>query len=229
MKENLIVIGCSATAKRIFRFVKMYDLYNVIGFAIDKQYKTADSFMGLPVYEIEELKNIVEEKAALLFVAIFWNKLNSDRKLVYQKLKDKGYEFANIISPTAIVRGDIIGTNCWINDLVVIQSDARIGNNVFIMDTSLIGNETIINDHCFIAPSRVGGGVTLGKQCFVGINALIFDDTVIGDKCIIGAGTAVKRNLSDNSMCKIATDNNIIKEYSSDVIESKLMTNHNIR
>lgn len=229
MKEKLIIIGTSQTAERIFRFVKMYDLYDVIGFAVDRQYKSEDSYMDLPVYEIESLGTVIDKTNALLFVAIFWNKLNSERKAVYERLKGQGYRFANIISPTAVIRGEILGTNCWINDLVVIQTDAQIGNNVFIMDQALIGNRAAVKDHCFIAPAKIGGSAVLGEQCFVGINALVFDQTHIGNRCIIGAGTAVKRNIPENCVCKITTENNIIKEYPADVIESKLLTGGNVR
>lgn len=231
MKKNLIIIGCGSTAKRVYRFVKMYDLYNVIGFSVDKKYKkNIDNFMGLPIYEIESLHEVTNKYSALIFVAIFWNKLNLDRKNMFLKLKRDGYNFANIISPTAIIRGNITGTNCWINDYSVIQSDANIGNNVYIMDMVLVGNETKIGDHCFLAPTcKIAGGVTIGEQCFIGINSLIFDDTKIGNKCIIGASTSLKRNIYDNTVCKLSTLNNIIKEYSDDEIENKLLVNHNVR
>ena len=98
------------------------------------------------------------------------------------------------------------------------------------MDMVLVGNETKIGDHCFLAPTcKIAGGVTIGEQCFIGINSLIFDDTKIGNKCIIGASTSLKRNIYDNTVCKLSTLNNIIKEYSDDEIENKLLVNHNVR
>lgn len=230
MKQDLIIVGVGATARRIYRFVKMYNLYNVIGFAVDRKYIEENNFMELPVYELENIKNIAQEKNAVIFVAVFWNNLNSDRKKIYERLKKQGLNFANIISPTAIIRGNLKGNNCWINDYVIVQSDAEIGNDVFIMDTALIGNEAVVKDHVFIAPAaKIGGGATIGEQSFVGINAIVFDDTNVGNRCIIGAGTAIKRNVSDNTVCKVSVENVIYKQYDENIIESKLKTNHNIR
>lgn len=227
--NNIIIIGVGATAKRIYRFIEMYKLFNVIGFAVDKEYSNSDEFMGLPVYCIEEMRDIVTKSDALLFIAVFWNNLNRDRKLLYERLKNEGYKFANVISPYARIRGNISGDNCWINDYVVIQSDAEIKNDVFIMDSALIGNEAVIGNHTFIAPGKIGGGAVLGEQCFVGINAVVFDDTIIGDRCIIGACTAVKRNVPDNTRCSTTSDNLMFKTYLPEVVESKLRTNHNVR
>lgn len=230
MKQKLIIVGIGATAVRVYNIVKMYDLYDVIGFAIDSEYIKEKTFMDLPIHDLHDIKRISETNDALVFVAIFWNNLNKDRRTVYERLKNQGIKFANIISPTAIIRGRINGGNCWINDYVVVQSNVDIAEDIFIMDTALIGNETKIGAHTFIAPSgKVGGGAELGEQCFVGINAVVFDDTKIGNRCIIGACTAIKRNLPDNTVCKVAVANTVTKEYSPEVIESKLRTNHNVR
>ena len=229
MKEKLIIVGVGATACRIYRFVKMYDLYDVIGFAVDKKYIKENVFMNLPVYELENIQEIANQNKALLFVSIFWNNLNKDRRMLYERLKSKGLKFANIISPTAIIRGEIKGDNCWINDYVIIQSDAVVESDVFIMDTAFIGNEARIGNHTFIASAKIGGGAIIGEQCFVGINAVVFDDTIVGNRCIVGACVALKRNIPDNTVCKISGDNIILKEYSDDIIESKLRANHNVR
>lgn len=230
MKKNLIIIGTGATGRRVYRFVKMYNLYNVIGFAVDKEYIKENTFMELPIFPLEDIKQVAEKENAEIFVAILWNNLNSDRKKLYLRLKKNGLSFANIISPTAVIRGEIRGDNCWINDYVIVQSDAVIESNVYVMDAVVIGNESLVKSHVFIAPSScVGGGAVIGEQCFVGIKAVVFDDTVIGEKCIIGATTSIKRNVNNNTVCKVSSDNIIQKEYNASEVETKLKTNHNVR
>ena len=53
--KNLIIIGASTTSKKIYEFIRTYNLYNVIGFAVDQQYKKEETFCNLPVFEIENL------------------------------------------------------------------------------------------------------------------------------------------------------------------------------
>ena len=92
------------------------------------------------------------------------------------------------------------------------------------MAFTLIGAHTEIESHCFFgAKSTIGGGCKIGKQSFIGINSTVFDDTIIGEKCIVGACTAVKRNMPDYSLCKTSSTNTEIKQYSEDIIESKLL------
>lgn len=227
--ENLVIIGCSETAERILFFCKKYKLYNVLGFAIDREYIQFDTFQGYPVWPIDELHLHMDVHSDKIFVALFWNHLNGDRRRLYEKLANSGFHFANIISPNSSVRGDI-GNNCWIMDSVTVQEYASIGDNVICADMAFIGNKTDIQSHAFIgAKSTIMGGCKIGKQTFVGINATIFDDTIIGDKCIVGACTIVKRNLPSCSVCRINNIDNIIKQYSEDIIESKWVAGHNVR
>ena len=132
-KRDLCIIGTNETAERITQFVERYNLFNIIGYAVDKKYITEDEFKGKPVWAIEELEKYIDKRNDLLFVALFWNHLNGDRRRLYERLKNAGWHFANIISPLASIRGSI-GENCWIMDYVVTQENSTIGDNVFLAD-----------------------------------------------------------------------------------------------
>lgn len=230
MKDNLIIVGTGPNAEHIYSFIQDYDLFNVIGFAVNKEYITNTEFLGLPVYAIEDLDTIIDKEKTFVFIALLWNRLNADRKKLYLELKEKGFRFANVISPRASIRGKIEGDNCWIHDFVVIQNDAVIKNNVAMMAYTLVGDNCVIGNHCFCgAKSTIGGGSIVGDQTFIGLSCTIFDDTKIGEKCILGACTAVKRNVPDYSLYKTASDNFVVKQYEEDSIEEKLMFKKNKR
>ena len=227
--EKIIIVGMSTNARHVFEFVTNYNLFEVMGFAVDEQYKTEEFFYDKPVYALEALAEQIDRDEVKLFIALLWNRLNADRRDLYFRLKSQGYQFANIISPKAVVRGKIKGDNCWIHDFVLIQNDAEIGNNVAIMAFSLVGAHCRIEDHCFLgAKSTVGGNSYVGNQTFVGINCTIFDDTRIGKKCILGACTNIKRNMPDYTCVKTSTSFEI-KQYDNDTIEEKLIFYKNVR
>lgn len=228
--EKLIIIGLSTNARHAYEFIKMYNLYEVIGFAVNERYKEIDSFYDLPVYSLETLKDDLKGCDYKIFIALLWNHLNADRRHIYEYCEKEGYKFANLISPNAIIRGNIVGNNCWIHDFVIIQNHAQIESDVMIMAYTLIGADTHVQRHCFFgARSMLGGGSSIGEQSFVGLNATVFDDTKIGSKCIVGACTAVKRNMPDCSKYITSSDNIVIKQYSEDEIESKLVFSKNKR
>lgn len=228
--ERIVIIGTSSTAADIYQFIRKYALYEVLGFAVDKQYLKETSFWGLPVFATEQLDEILDKEKDFVFVAMQWNKLNADRRKVYERLKEKGFRFANLVSPTAIVNGQLRGENCLVFDLVSIEFNTTIGNNVFVKGGAFVGPVTRVADHCFIgAKSVVGGGVELGEQSFVGLGAVVFDDVKIGRKCLVGAATVLKRNLEDCSVYKTSLESYVKKTYTEEEIEEKLLFQKNVR
>lgn len=229
--RNLVIIGTSETAERVYKFVIRYNLFNILGFSVDAQYMNVDTFYGKPVWLLERLDEHINKESDLLFVAILWNRLNADRRNLYERLKAKGYNFANIVSPLASVRGNILGENCWIMDYVVIQEDVNIKENVFIADFVLVGHKSTICSHVFLAPkATILGSCHIGLQTFIGGGAFVFDDTTIGEKCLIGACTMVKRNTKACTVVKTSSGSSFVeKRYPDDVIEQKWVANHNVR
>lgn len=233
--QNLVIVGISDTADRIIRFVERYNLFHVLGCTVNKEYmpKTGMAIVGgqeRKVYPLEELDQYIDKENDLLFVAVLWNRLNADRRKLYQKVKDMGYKLANIISPMACVRGEIKGDNCWISDGVFLQEKTMVGNDVFIMDNAMIGHRSMIEDHVFVTiRATICGSVTIGEQSYIGANSAVFDEVKIGTKCLIGGATIVKRNVPDFSVVKVPNDTMVIKQYSEEVIESKWQAHHNVR
>lgn len=228
--EKLVIVGLSATSRLALSFVQYHKLFEVVGFAVNEQFKSNNEFCGLPVFSLEHLNDEIKVDNFQIFVAILWNHLNADRRKVYEYCKQKGYKMANLISPLAVVRSEITGDNCWLHDHVVVQNNTKLGSDIAVMQGTLIGADAIVESHCFFgAHSILGGGCSLGEQSFVGLHATVFDDTHIGKKCIVGACTAVKRNMPDYSKYVTPSDNIVIKQYTEDEIENKLIFSKNVR
>lgn len=234
--KDLVIIGASETACRIVSFVNRYQLFNIVGCAVDDEYINGRTSIELgstvlPLYSISNLGEVFDMDRTLVFVAILWNRLNADRRDLYRKIKAKGYKCANIISPSASFRGKSIGENCLISDLCCVQEDVSIGNNVWIMDSSILGHMSVCDDHVFISPgATVLGASRIGQQTFIGARATVFDETIIGEKCLIGAMVAVNRNVPPCSVVKInPAISTTIKHYSEDEIESKWLAHYNVR
>lgn len=227
--RNLIIVGLGNTAEHVFSFVNRHQLFNIKGFAVNERFITKPTFKGLDVYAIERLDEYVDKENDLLYVALLWNRLNKERKDLYLELKQKGWKFANLISPTAVVEGDV-GENCWIHDFSSIWFESVIGNNVIIRPYVMISEKCTIGDHAYFAPHAiVAGKCEVGEQTFVGLNATIFDAVKVGRKCIIGACTVIKRNVSDFSAVKTSMAVDVVKQYTEETVEDKLIHTKNVR
>lgn len=230
MMKKIIIIGLSTTARLAYSFIKSHSLFEVIGFAVNEQYKDRNEYCNLPVFSLENLRSKLNGEDYYVFIAALWNHLNADRRKMYEYCKRQGFKMTNLISPLSIVRSEIKGDNCWVHDYVVIQNDTIIESDVALMQGTLIGADSVVGSHCFFgAHSILGGGCKIGEQSFVGLHATVFDDTVIGKKCIVGACTAVKRNMPDFSKYTTPSDNIVIKQYDEDEIENKLIFSKNVR
>ncbi len=218
------------TAQSIRCYVKDYELFNLLGFVVDKEYKKSDIYLDETVYTFDSLPHEFDKSRDYLFVAMEWDKLNSTRRKLYTRLKSEGYKLANIISPHAIIHGEIKGENCWICDNVVIENDAVIYDDIFLKTGAIVQHLSVIESHCFIgARTLMAGGVHIGEQSYIGIGAIIFNSVNIGKKCLVGGATYVKRHLPDFSVIKTKSDDFIIKQYPEEEIESKLLASVRIR
>lgn len=228
---KLVILGISETADRLAQFIEHYSLFEIVGYAVNRQYYTITEFRNRPVWILEELDNHIDFSEVKVVTGLFWNHLNADRRKLYELTKSlfPSIQFANVISPTAVIRGSI-GENNWLMDYVVIQEEACIENNCILADFSLIGHRTVVKSHCFTGIKAViGGTCVIGEQTFVGLSATIFNDTTIGEKCIIGATTAIKRNVPAYSVVKVSSENQITKQYPPEEIENKWVAKRNIR
>lgn len=219
--NKLCIIGANETAERVMLFCERYNLYDIIAFAVDREYIRDCEFLGKPIFPIDELDRHIDKEECFVFVALFWNHLNGDRRRLYERMKSGGWHFASIISPLASVRG-VVGENCWIMDYVVVQEGSIVMDDVFIVDFCLVGNSAKIESHVFLgARSTIMGSAHIGEQTFVGTGATIFDVVKIGKKCLVGACSIQKYDIPDCSVCKVTMKNSEIKQYSEEEIEMK--------
>ncbi len=94
-----------------------------------------------------------------------------------------------------------IGSHCFFNtgccvscvDKISIGDHCKFGNNVVIVD----------HDHNFRGkdPEFVSSPVSIGDHTWVGANVVILKGAVIGRNCVIGAGSVVRGNIPDGSIC----------------------------
>lgn len=225
MKEQLILIGTGPSARNYLAIVRKYDLFDVTGFAVNDSFRICDRYMGLPVFSLERLENEVTGDFRV-FVALEWNRLNADRRNLFDYCREKGFKFASIISPLSQNFAKSIGDNCFVGDFSVLYDECILGDDVICLGQNCVGQDTSVGDHSFLSQqASIADMTTVGSQCFIGINSCIFHELTIGDKCIIGGGAVVKRDLPDFSSIRVSDESMTLKQYDANVIESKLVAN----
>lgn len=226
---EIYLFGISTTSKRIKSFIQYHKIYNVNGFIVDDEYKSTDIYDNTKVFSISEFRSIQNYKSLPVFICLAWNRLNEDRKQVFQKFLGE-FNIVNIISPNSIIRGTIKGINVFVGDYVILETGSIVRDNVYIDHNSFIGTDTLVCEHSYIgAKSMIAGNDYIGSQSFIGINAVVFDNVKIGEKCIISGGEIIKRNVEKYTIIKNVDNRQISISYPENEIINKLLFYKNVR
>jgi sugar O-acyltransferase (sialic acid O-acetyltransferase NeuD family) len=202
--KKLIIIGIGETAEIAYEYFTYDSEYEVVGFAVNQQYKNSNLFCGLPVEDFETIETKYNPQEYHAFVAISSGHLNRDRAKVYKLTKEKNYKIASYISSKAFVwRNAQIGENCFILENNVIQPNVEIGNNVTLWSGNHIGHRTIIKDNCFITSHVViSGFCEIGENTFMGVNSCVADQIKIAKDNFIAMGAVITKNTEENKIYK---------------------------
>lgn len=202
--HKLVIIGDSAFAEVAYEYFTWDSEYEVVAFAVERQYLTRSEFLGLPVVAFEDVQNTYDPGSHHFYAALVYTQQNKLRTRLYLAAKEKGYTPASYISPRAFIWRDVeIGEHCFIFENNVVQPRVKIGNNVVLWSGNHIGHHSTVRDNCFISSHVVVSGFCeIGESCFMGVNATVANNIVIGPHVLVGAGALV---LSDVPKRKVVT------------------------
>lgn len=127
--------------------------------------------------------------------------LPTARQTVYERFTRRGYRFATVIHPFAIVSPSAtIAEGAQLMAGCVIQTNATIGLNTLINTRAGIDHDCTIGDHCHFAPGvTLSGNVTVGEGCHIGTGAVVIQGVSIGPGSFVAAGSVVTKDLPPDS------------------------------
>lgn len=198
--KDLIIVGASGFGRELLMAIKEINQikqeWNVLGFIDDNLHalegiECSHQLLGT----IDEWN---PEKGELFAMGIA---KPSVKKIVADKLKDRGAEFASIIHPTAR-----IGTPTKYGEGLVLFSYAdlsvncEVGDFVFMNSFSQVGHDSIIGDYCTLFPNcSIAGGGKLGEGVLIGTAASTYPNIKVGNYATVGMNSAVIRNVKENT------------------------------
>ena len=109
----------------------------------------------------------------------------------------RGYRFASVISPYAILsKYLVLDEGVQIMAGVIIQANATIGKNCLINTGAIIEHDCKIGNHNHLAPSvTLNGSATTADRVHIGTGANVIQGIKLGYGAVIGAGTSIVRDV----------------------------------
>jgi sugar O-acyltransferase (sialic acid O-acetyltransferase NeuD family) len=199
---KLLIFGAGDIARLAHHYFTHDSPHEVAAFVVDSSYRTADSFLGLPLADAEDMTTRFPPSDFEMFVALSYAKTNGVRAGKYAHAKAAGYRLVTYVSSRCTyLSQEPPGDNCFILEDNTIQPFVRIGNNVTLWSGNHIGHDSTIEDHCFIASHVVvSGHVRVGARSFIGVNATLRNAITIAPETIVGAGALIMKDTRPKSV-----------------------------
>lgn len=200
MNIPVIVIGCGGHSRVLIDALILRG-DKIIGVTDPKPEKNLKKLSDIPLIGNDEVIFGFATRSVLLVNGLGSIGDTSLRKKIYQDFKSRGYQFATVIHPSAVMASDVlIGEGAQIMAGAVIQTGARIGDNAIVNTGATVDHDCYIGSHVHVAPGvTLSGGVEVGEGAHIGSGATVINGIRIGSKSVIGAGAVVVKNVPEGA------------------------------
>lgn len=123
------------------------------------------------------------------------------RKAIYDKFTTRGYRFATIVHPKAVVSPSAnLGQGAQVMAGATVQADVILGANSIVNTSSSIDHGCTIGQHTHVAPgAALSGGVHIGQVCHIGTAASVIQSIEVGAFSFVAAGAVVTKDIPRNA------------------------------
>lgn len=148
---------------------------------------------GLPVLGSDAALDGHSPDAVRLVNGIGGVRSTALRRAVQERLQDRGWRFASVRHPAAVVsRFAIIEPGVQLLAACVVQARARVGAGCIVNTGAVIEHDVSLGDWTHVAPRAVlCGDVAIGAHSHVGAGAVVRQGIRLGAETVIGAGAVV--------------------------------------
>lgn len=197
MSDPLLILGAGGHAKVLVEAL-LADGALIAGLLDADPARLGDNVLGVPVIGEDRTAEDFPCDAVRLVNGIGSIGLPTLRRAIFEKFSVRGYGFATVIHPSAVVASDAeLGEGAQIMAGAVLQPGCHIGSNAIINTRASVDHDCTVGDHTHIAPGvTISGGVTIGSGCHVGTGATVIQGVRIGDGSVVGAGAVVTKDVA---------------------------------
>lgn len=211
--KKLVIVGAGEFGEIAYEYFTNDSEYDVVGFAVERDYRNKDMLRGLPIVDFEVLPDIFPPSEYCTFVAVTYVKLNRSRRRLYNMCKEQGYTCASYVSSHSFFWENAeIGENTFIFEDNTIQYHVKIGNNVVLWSGNHVGHRSVIEDDCWLTSHVVVSGFCkVGRGCFLGVNSALGDNVSIAEDVVLGAGSLTVKDLTEKAGVYIGSPARLLK------------------
>jgi UDP-perosamine 4-acetyltransferase len=198
--DEIIVIGAGGHGRVVLDALLAAGA-RVWGIA-DPGHVTGSRVFGVVVLGGDEVLDGIAPGEYLLANGFGANPATAARARVHQRLLARGFCFAQVIHPSAVIGREVeLADGCQLMAGAVVQCGARIGRNAVVNTAATLDHDVVVAEDAFIAPgATLCGGVVIGPGAFIGAGATLLPGVRIGATSLVGAGALVRHDVADGEI-----------------------------
>lgn len=196
--QPLIILGAGGHAKVLIAALRFQPV-EILAILDADLNKKGQELMGVPIVGNDEELSKYLPQAVRLVNGIGSVHVNSPRRRIFERFKNKDYLFEKVVHPSAIIGEDVyLSEGVQIMAGAIVQSGCQIGMDTIVNTGSLVDHDCQIGNHAHISPGVVfSGGVVVGDGAHIGTGAVIIQGVRIGKNSLVAAGAVVVGNVLD--------------------------------
>ena len=198
-KKRLVLLGGGGHCSSVLDAAQRMGMFDEIVIT-DCDMVAGTEFMGSRVVGTDDaLLQLFQDGIRMAFISMGSIKSTKLRKLLYRRAMDMGFDFPNIIDPSALVSEyAMLGKGIFVGKNSVINAGARVGDMAIINTGAIVEHGSSIGSFSHISVGA-GGDSKIGNSVFVGANAAIIQGVKVGANSIVGAGSIVLKDAVPDS------------------------------
>lgn len=200
MSRPVIIVGSGGHAAVVADALLAAGV-RVLGFIDTDPARIGVRVCGLAVLGSEAVLDSHTPGAALLANGIGGVRSQGLRKPVQQRLESRGWEFATVQHPSAIVsKFATIAAGAQLLAGSIVQTNARIGKGAIVNTAAVIEHDVDIGEFAHVAPrALLCGAVVVGDGSHIGAGAVVRQHVRLGPQTMVGAGAVVVADFAGDS------------------------------
>jgi hypothetical protein len=185
----------------IYYDAKDHEDFTIVAATVDKRYLDSDKFIDLPRVDFALIQDLYPAEQYDMLLLYSGPRNLRSRKLLFDRMKEKGYLLRNYVSPKADYAGPRL---CGENNVVMagahVGLNSRLGDNNLIRQNSYLGHDVQMGSHTIMSPGCcIGSHALVKNNCYIGLNATVRNSLILEKETLVGAGAVVIRNTEEYS------------------------------
>lgn len=201
--KKAILLGGGGHAKCVIDAMAVGGVYSPAG-VLDLKERAGEKVLGVGITGSDMDLPLCRKRGVKLCVITLGSTGDPARRMALWKAAEKaGFDFPNIVHPTAIVSKHAkLGRGIYIGPGAIINAGAAVGDGCIINSGAIVEHDCFIGEFVHIAPgAALSGGVTVGDRAHLGTGSAVSHGVKIGQDTVLGAGSVAVKNLPERAVC----------------------------